>query len=138
MRDEQLLMGLLEAESEQAALHILNGRKLLEDPTRWTYLGGMPNNQSIVQSQQSTAAAALIEKDTNGIDAILLRYCKARGIDPRGPLAPETMAKAVESFIGDLSTKDRRQIRLLAEESLVLYATGSKARPSLSLFDAGE
>jgi hypothetical protein len=138
MRDRQLLDDLLKAENEPEVLEILKSRGLLSDPTRWRYLGNMPNNQSIVQAQQSNAAAALVEKVTNGIDAILLRYCKAQGIDPRGLLAPKTMAKAVEAFLGDLSEKESKEIRQLAEDYLVLYATGSKARPSLSLYDAGE
>jgi hypothetical protein len=60
----------------------------------------MPNNQSIVLNQQSTPAAALVEKFTNAQDALLLRYCKAAGIDPRGSQAPETMADAVDKFLG--------------------------------------
>ena len=138
MRDRLLLEDLLNAENEQDVLKNLKSRGLLDDPTRWRYLGNMPNNQSIVQAQQSNAAAALIEKVTNGIDAILMKNCKARGIDPRGPMAPKTMAKAVEAFLGDLSEKESKEIRQFAEEHLVLYATGSKARPSLSLYDAGE
>lgn len=138
MRDRNLIEFLLNAESEAEVLDVFKLRGLLQDPTRWRYLGGMPNNQSIVQAQQSNASAALIEKVTNGIDAILLRNCKARGIDPRGPLAPKTMAKAVEEFLGELSAKEPKEIRHLAEEFLILYATGSKARPSLSLYDAGE
>ncbi len=82
--------------------------------------------------------AALIEKVTNGIDAIFLRYCRAKGIDPRGPLAPKSMAEAVETFVGDLSVKDKQELRRIAEDSLVLYATGTKARPSISLYDSGE
>lgn len=98
----------------------------------------MANNQSVVHNQQSTAAAALVEKFTNGLDAILLRNCKAAGIDPRGSSAPPTMGKAVQKWFGDLSGKTTAEIRTIAEENLVLYATGSKARPSLSIYDAGE
>jgi hypothetical protein len=147
MRDKDLLLELLDAETEEAALAALTSRGLLEDKSRWRYLGGMPNNQSIVHAQQSTPAAALIEKMTNGFDALLLKYCKAAGIDPRGPNAPESMAKAVEMFLGstaetfaaaETNTKARDVLRQYAEENLVLYATGSSARPSLSLYDAGE
>jgi hypothetical protein len=98
----------------------------------------MPNNQSVVHNQQSTPAAALVEKFTNGLDAILLRHCKAKGIDPRSTTAPSTMTKAAELYFGDLASLDSAEIRNLAEESMVLYATGSKAQPSLSLYDAGE
>ena len=53
----------------------------------------MPNNQSVVHAQQTTAAAALVEKFTNGLDAILMRHCKAAGIDPRGSQAPAEHAR---------------------------------------------
>lgn len=147
MRDIELLNELLEAETEEAAIKALASRGLFKDQTRWRYLGGMPNNQSIVHAQQSTAAAALVEKFTNGQDALLLRYCKAAGIDPRGEKAPRSMSTAIEEFLGDKSEafaeaandiKARDVLRKYAEESLVLYATGSKARPSLSLYDNGE
>jgi hypothetical protein len=137
MQDRQLLSLLLSAESESDVLKILNDRGLLTEPAHWRYLGNMRNNQSIVQAQQSNAGAALVEKVTNGIDAILLRHCRARGIDPRNQAAPATMGKAVEDFIGDLSAKDFK-LRQFAENNLLLYGTGSKARPCISLYDAGE
>jgi len=147
MRDAELLAELLAAESEAEVVSALEKRKLLTDMSRWQYLGGMPNNQSIVHAQQSSAAAALVEKYTNGVDAILLRQAKAKGIDPRGTAAPQSMPKAIDDFFGDLTekfsgsgkfTKDREQLRTFAEDHLVLYATGSKTRPTLSFFDAGE
>jgi hypothetical protein len=47
------------------------------------------------------------------------------------------MSKAVQKWFGDLGEKSTN-IRNLAEENLVLYATGSKPSPSLSIYDAGE
>jgi hypothetical protein len=104
MRDIELLNGLLAAETEEAVIKVLEAKGLSlakPDPKRWPYLGGMPNNQSIVHAQQSTPTAALVEKFTNGQDALLLRYCKAKGIDPRAPTAPKTMALAIEAFLAD-------------------------------------
>ena len=138
MQDNELLKELLEAEDEASAISALAKRGLLQAPDRWRYLGNMPNNQSIVHAQQSSPSAALVEKFTNAVDAILLRQCKAKGIDPRGPNAPASMAKAVESFFGDLTSKPAAEIRKFAEENIVLYATGSKARPCIALYDAGE
>lgn len=147
MRDAQLLHGLLNAETEDAAIKVLESKGLLSDKSRWRYLGGMPNNQSIVHAQQSTPTAALVEKFTNGQDALLLRYCKAKGIDPRAPSAPQSMAAAIEAFLADkvepfanaaTDVKAQAVLRSYAEDNLVLYATGTKARPSLSLFDNGE
>lgn len=147
MRDAQVLHGLLNAETEEAAIKVLESKGLLSDKSRWRYLGGMPNNQSIVHAQQSTPTAALVEKFTNGQDALLLRYCKAKGIDPRAPAAPQSMVAAIEAFLADkvepfanaaTDVKAQAVLRSYAEDNLVLYATGTKARPSLSLFDNGE
>ena len=139
MRDIALLTELLEAEDEDSVIAALESRDLLKTPDRWRYLGNMPNNQSIVHGQQSTPAAALVEKFTNSLDAILMRRCKANAIDPRSSSAPQSMSKAVETFFGDdLIDRTASQIRSFAEVSMVLYATGSKARPCLSLYDAGE
>lgn len=136
MEDKALLAEFLAAETEESALEILTKKGLLNDDKRWRVLGGMPNNQSIVHNQQTTAAAAMVEKVTNAIDAILMRKVRAAGIDPRGPKAPQSMPAAVEKFYGDLSESD--DIRKLAEESMVMYATGSNSLPSISLYDAGE
>jgi hypothetical protein len=138
MRDDALLKELLAAEDEAAVVKALETRGLLTSTNRWRYLGNMPNNQSVVHGQQSSPAAALVEKFTNALDAILLRQCKAAGIDPRGSSAPQSMAKAVEQFFGEITSKEGGEVRQFAEQNMVLYATGSKARPSLSLYDAGE
>jgi hypothetical protein len=138
MNDATLLNELLEAENEDAVLHALESRGLLKDEARWRYLGNMPNNQSIVLAQQSSAGAALVEKFTNGLDAILLKHCKANNIDPRGASAPQSMTEAIALWFGDLSEKEPAEIRDIAETNLILYATGSKQRPCLALYDAGE
>ena len=141
MRDETLLNELLQADTELEALALLDTRDLLDPKNfkpRWRYLGGLPNNQAVVLTQQSFPGSALVEKYTNSVDSILLRRCKAAGIDPRSAGAPQNMQDAVEKFFGDLDEKNQDQIRALAEESVVLYATGRKDRPSLSLYDNGE
>ena len=81
MQDKQLLLALLECEFEDDVIATLSKLGLFEpkNAKRWVALGNMANNQSVVHAQQSTAAAALVEKFTNGLDAILLRRCKAAG-----------------------------------------------------------
>jgi hypothetical protein len=139
LNDKELLLELVAADHEDDAIAVLSKRGLFDEANakRWIPLGNMPNNQSIVHAQQSTASAALVEKFTNGLDAILLRRCKAEGLDPRSLGAPRNMSKAIQKWFGDLSDKSV-DVRELAEENLVLYATGSKSRPCLSLYDAGE
>ena len=121
MRDSELLFELLEAETEEEVLGILKKRDLLSRRLRWRYLGDMPNNQSIVQNQQSSPAAALIEKFTNGLDAILLRQCKKSKIDPRAPTTPSNMSEAIQTWFGDLNAKTTAEIRSLGEENLIQF-----------------
>lgn len=148
MRDIELLRDLLAAETEEGAIKVLEAKGLLTDKSRWKYLGNMPNNESIVLAQQSTAAAALVEKFTNAQDALLMRYCKAKDINPRDEInAPGSMSDAVEKFLGstaeafsdaDNDTKAREARRAFAEDNILLYATGTKDRPSLAIYDNGE
>src|SRR5947209_20544513 len=117
MQDKELLQTFLECDFEDDAVSTLTTLGLFEEKNakRWIALGNMPNNQSVVHAQQSTPAAALVEKFTNGLDAILLRRCKALGIDPRSVSAPASMGKAVNKWFGDLSEKSQAEIRALAE-----------------------
>lgn len=120
MLDKKLLLELLEAEYEDDVIALLLKRGLFDETNskRWIALGNMPNNQSVVHAQQSNPAAALVEKFTNGIDAILLRRCKAQGIKPRSLGAPQSMSKAVEKWFGDLSGKSQQEIRTLQGTAL--------------------
>ena len=49
----------------------------------WYPLGRNENNFGVIENQQSTAIAALIEKITNSIDAVLMKKCLEAGIDPK-------------------------------------------------------
>jgi hypothetical protein len=140
MRDKDLLLELVECEYADDAAGVLFKRGLFDEgrANRWVPVGKMRNNQSVVQAQMSSPAGALVEKFTNGLDAILLRHCKADGQDPRGAAAPDTMGKAVQRWFGDLNERTQAEIRAIAEENLVLYATGAKQRPCISIYDAGE
>ena len=138
MQDKAFLAELLNAESENEVLSILDSRSLFKDESRWKPLGGRRNNESIVTNQSSNAIGALVEKFTNGLDAILLRHCKSELGNPRSPEAPQSMSAAVARYFGDLSEADQQSVRKIAEENLVLYATGSKSNVCLSIYDDGE
>jgi hypothetical protein len=64
----------------------------------WKPLGENFSNYSIVKNQQSNPIAALIEKVTNGIDAILTRRCHEEGIAPDSANAPQSMDEALAKF----------------------------------------
>ena len=90
MNDKELLLELLASEHEEDAIAALAKRGLLDaaNANRWVALGNMPNNQSVVHAQQSTATAALVEKFTNGLDAILIRRGSAISAGRRSKRSP--------------------------------------------------
>jgi hypothetical protein len=111
------------------------------DEAYWFPLGDIENNWSTAGNQQTAAAAALVEKLVNGIDAVLIRKCLSRGIDPESTEAPTSMAEAARLFFdipnGRLENVDARDRTELAA-NIQLIAVGSKSDPSYLVIDKGE
>lgn len=138
---KQLCLDLLKADSEDEVTKTLDTYDLLAD-SHWRDLGDEENNFAIVGNQQSSPAAALVEKIINSIDALLMAKCHIAGIDPESPNAPQSMSDASEEFFGvkqgsllNLNSKERSE---LAEKSIWMVATGSLAKPCYSFIDFGE
>ncbi|HEY2581972.1 MAG TPA: hypothetical protein VGI43_09200, partial [Mucilaginibacter sp.] len=86
----------------------------MNNQKNWHPLGDNESNYGIIENQQSNPIAALVEKITNSIDAILMRKCYEAGVNPTSPQAPKTMDDAVELFFPDnkswdLTTFKRKQ-----------------------------
>src|SRR5215831_11112906 len=64
----------------------------------WHALDGNESNFGVIENQQSSPIAAVIEKITNSIDAILMRKCYEAGIDPKSAAAPKSMEEAIAKF----------------------------------------
>ncbi len=135
-----LCLELLYAAKEDEVAQILKGHHLWEDRAPWTPYGSMPNNRGVVGNQQSHPVAALVEKVVNSVDGILIADCLARGVDPRGPDAPKTMAEATAAYFGIKEGKIRSVSpvpRHLAEH-IHLVASGVKDQPAYVIVDDGE
>ncbi len=134
---EELFYALLHAETEEALSEILSSRNMLA-PEQWKPLGEMENNWSMAGNQQTAAAAALVEKVVNGIDAVLIYECLKRGIPPESAKAPSSMAEAARLFFdvpnGRLENLDARTRTALAE-MIQLIAVGSKSEPNYLIVD---
>ena len=102
----------------------------------WKPLGATSGNYGIVENQQAHPVAALVEKITNAIDAILLKECKLRKIDPMGKKAPQSMHEAVNEFLGD--DDKRRKNRSQLGKMIQIKADGSVTNPNLIIIDQGE
>jgi len=125
---------LLNAQSEEEVEKILQNDFFKKGT--WKPLGATSGNYGIVENQQANPVAALVEKITNAIDAILLKECKRRGIDPLGEDAPQSMHEAVTDFFGD--DEQRRKNRSTLGKMIQIKADGSDSNPNLIIIDKGE
>ena len=142
MDAKALLKSLLHAEHENEVVSLLTSAGYpLDNDDIWIPLGRNAGNFSIVGNQQENAAAAMIEKVVNSIDAVLMGECHRAGIDPEAEAAPQTMQEAVARFF---DAKDGRLDNMLPSEQTALserihiVATGEKSSPCYSIIDAGE
>ncbi|HZY39395.1 MAG TPA: hypothetical protein VFE53_22220 [Mucilaginibacter sp.] len=104
----------------------------------WQPLGGHENNYGVIENQQASPIAALIEKITNSIDATLMKKCYEAGIDPKSAAAPKTMDEAKERFFPDYKNWDITTNRKIQAKQIQILADGPKLTPSLTIYDNGE
>lgn len=95
---KKLLMQIVNAKSENEVKEIIDTNPLLKDEENWKPYGGYDTNFNTIHNQQQHPVKALAEKPINSIDALLLKECKLRGINPEGKDAPKSMKDAVELF----------------------------------------
>lgn len=137
----EICLQLVRAESEEKVVEILEKDKLWEKNSEWKLYGGKENNYSQIGNQQSEPDAALTEKLTNAVDAVLMRECLKRDRDPEGENAPQSVTEAVENFFDiedgflyNISAKKRTKLA----QNIGLVATGARSKPNYIVFDKGE
>lgn len=138
---KQLFKELFSADREDAVDDVLKRYpRIFADPNNWRSLGGIENNFGVIENQQATPVAALIEKLTNSIDAILMRKCREHGIDPTSSTAPVSMHDAVERFFPRHKLWDyaKASERREQAERIQVLADGPKRDTSLIIYDDGE
>jgi hypothetical protein len=93
---KDLFLGFYESKTEEEVdLFIQKHADLFKDEN-WFPLGGDVKMFGIVRNQQSSPIAALVEKVTNSIDALLMRKCFESGVDPQSPYAPRHPATRIQ------------------------------------------
>jgi len=137
----KLCVSLLKSESESEVISCLKKAGYWDDPSAWKYYGDMENNFSTIGNQQRSPVAALVEKLINSVDAVLIKECLSKRIDPESSNAPADISKALIGFFGiregKLSNVETYERGLLAE-NISLIATGDKKNPSYTIVDKGE
>ena len=88
---KSLALALLRADSEDAAIDVLDSAGLWDKPEVWRLLDDDENNFKIVGAQQARPEAALVEKLVNAVDARLTDACLRAGINPTSADAPQSI-----------------------------------------------
>ena len=135
---QQLFKELYFAQTEDDVDKVINNHPDIFKQENWYPLGENENNFGVIENQQSNPIAALIEKITNSIDAVLMKKCLEVGIDPKSEQAPKSMEEAKAKFFAnhrdwDLSGKRKKQA-----ESIQIIADGPRLNTSLTIYDDGE
>ena len=138
MNIRQLFDKLYFAQTEDNADKIINAHPGIFKPENWHPLGGNENNFGVIENQQSAPIAALIEKITNSIDAVLMKKCLETGINPTSNQAPQSMDEARTRFFPNHGKWDLAKFRNQQAESIQILADGPRRNTSLIIYDNGE
>ena len=101
MNIQKLCTDIATKEDGLEVIAILKKNNLWEDTKYWKLVGNNKdyNNHSIIGSQQSNPANALVEKLVNSGDSALMLKCLEKGIDPKSNEAPNNLKEAVATFL---------------------------------------
>lgn len=136
-----LAISLARLESEDKVICLLKEKGLWNKKENWKPFGGNEDNFSTIGNQQSSPIAALVEKLINSVDALLMKECYIKGINPESPDAPQSIKEALVNFfhirdgkLSNLDTKNRTKMSF----DIILAASGSKQNPNYTIVDCGE
>ncbi|MFA6057845.1 MAG: hypothetical protein WC756_06590 [Taibaiella sp.] len=104
----------------------------------WYPIGENESNFSIIENQQSNPIAALVEKVTNSIDAILMKQCLEGNLDPKSKEAPKSMDEAIDLFFPKHKNWDLGTARRQQAEDIQIIADGPTKESSIIIYDNGE
>lgn len=138
MDKKELFWELYKAPVEDEVHEVLERHGFLQDTAVWRPYGQNENNFSVVENQQASPIPALIEKVTNGIDAIMMRACIEQQVDPRAEAAPSSIEEALQRFFPNQANWDLPKNRRRQAERLQILAHGPRLETSLVVYDDGE
>ena len=137
-KHEELFWQLYKCKTEQEVDKLIRQRPDVFAQSNWHPLGGNSDFFGVVENQQSSPVAALVEKLTNAIDAVLMRRCYEEGIDPKSADAPGSIEEAVQRFFPEHSNWDLRDPRSEQARSIQVLADGTRGNTSIIVYDNGE
>ena len=135
---KQLFKEFYFAQTEDDIDKIVNSHSNIFKPENWYPLGEDENYFAVIENQQSSPIAALIEKITNSIDAVLMKKCLKAGVAPKSNQAPQSMEEAITIFFSNHKNWDLPKFRNKQAENIQILADGPKRNTSLIIYDDGE
>ncbi|MGH2666712.1 hypothetical protein [Flavobacterium sp.] len=135
---ETLFQSLYYCKTETDIDKLISEDSNLSNNINWFPIGKNESNFSIIENQQSNPIAALVEKVTNSIDAILMRKCLEQGLDPKGKETPKSMDEAVDLFFPDNKKWDLNTFRRNQAEEIQILADGPTKQSTVIIYDNGE
>ena len=140
---KKLGLQLLRAESEDEVSKILESDSMMSDGKNWQTVDHRDTNFNIITNQSSTGGKAATELITNMVDAMLMKRCREKNIDPKSEDAPPTMYRAVDVFVenmngGRIINADENWLRKYSMENLMIGVTGTQKLPCYTFADNGE
>ncbi len=135
---KSLFLQLYYAKTEEEVEVIISKEPEIFNDKNWAPLGGDENMFGIVRNQQSNPIAALVEKVTNSIDAVLMKRCFEEKIDPKSSQAPRSMEEAIEKFFPNHKQWDLKTFRRKQSEEIQIVADGPPRNTSVIIYDNGE
>lgn len=132
-----LFKRLLAAGTEDQVQAILDAEGLALDETKWTPYGDNESFYGVVENQQAHPVPALVEKITNGIDAILEKKVLQDGIDIRSSEAPGSVQEALDRYFPNHRNWDLGDARRRQARELQIVASGPRRDTSLLVYDDG-
>ncbi len=133
----KLFMRLLNAGTESEVQAILDSEGLSLDASKWTPYGDNESFFGVIENQQAHPVPALVEKITNGIDAILEKKVLQDGVDIRSPVAPRSIKEALDRYFPDHRNWDLGDARRRQAADLQIVASGPRRDTSLLIYDNG-
>ncbi len=142
---EKLFHDLYSAKDEEEVQQVVEANESIFGDANWKPLGQNPSNYGVVKNQQSNPIAALIEKVTNSIDAILTKQCIEFGDNPESKDSPRTMDEAINKYFPNSKNWDISSFRKKQSEEIQIIADGKGPRnqkraypTSVVIYDNGE
>ena len=142
--NERLFKEIYKAKDEEELDAVINKYPDIFNATNWKPLGDNHSNYGVVKNQQSNPIAALIEKLTNSIDALLTKKCLEAGIDPKSKNAPQSMEEAIDVFYPKNNWDLDKFLKNQAEEiQIIADGKGPRSKKfsyptSVIVYDNGE